>query len=251
MAENKTKPTNVKVADFLQTVSEKRAAEAAVLIEIMQRISGEPPVMWGPSIVGFGTQHYKSESGREGDMGILGFSPRKAALTIYFYEGFDRYGAELGKLGKHKISSSCLYVNKLADIDLDVLEKMIKSSYTIATQPADKPADVAAYIAAIPQPARAKFDELRQLVRVELPDTHEVLSYGIVGYKPDVNKRAVVFISGWKDHVAIYPTPKDEALRTKLEPYIHGRGTLWFKLDEPLPKSLIQKTVRSLRHPAG
>lgn len=85
--------------------------------------------MWGPSIIGFGAQHYKSEAGREGDMGILGFSPRKASLTIYFYEGFDRYGEELGRLGKHKLSRSCLYINKLADVDLKVLKLMLQSSY--------------------------------------------------------------------------------------------------------------------------
>ena len=129
MSENKTKPTSVEIGDFLQTVSDKRRQEAHTLIDLMSAISGEKPVMWGPSIIGFGAQHYKSEAGREGDMGILGFSPRKTSLTIYFYEGFDRYGEELGRLGKHKLSRSCLYINKLADVDLKVLKLMLQSSY--------------------------------------------------------------------------------------------------------------------------
>ncbi len=123
MAEDKTKPTKVLVKDFLKTVSEKRLTESEKLISLMQDVSGEKPVMWGPSIIGFGLQHYKSEAGREGDMAILGFSPRKAALTIYFYEGFDRYGEELNQLGKYKISQSCLYINKLDDIDFSILKK--------------------------------------------------------------------------------------------------------------------------------
>ncbi len=245
--ENKTKPTAVSVDEFLTTVSEKRADEARQLIALMQEISGEPPVMWGPSIIGFGLQHYKSEAGREGDMGILGFSPRKAALTIYFYEGFDRYGEELAQLGKHKHSASCLYINKLADIDLTVLEKMLKSSYRIATSPKETSAPtVDQYVASVPSAARPMFDELRALVQAELPAAHEVVSYGIVGYKPDPKKRAVVFVSGWKDHVAVYPIPKDEALRKELEPYIKGKGTLWFPLDAKLPKELLQRVVKAL-----
>lgn len=245
MAENKTKPTTVKVDDFLASVSEKRRQEARTLIDIMQRISGERPVMWGPSIIGFGTQHYKSEAGREGDMGILGFSPRKASLTVYFYEGFDRYGAELAKLGKHTHSASCLYVNKLEDIDLKVLTAMIQSSYSVATQAKPKTVSVEEYIANIPAAARPRFDELRALVKAALPHAREVMSYGIVGYKID-DKRARVFISGWKDHLGVYPIPHDDALREKLKPYIKGKGTLWFPLDVPLPVALIQKTVQLL-----
>lgn len=246
MSENKTKPTKVKVNDFLQTVSDQRRAEAETLIEMMHGISSDDPVMWGPSIIGFGAQHYKSEAGREGDMGILGFSPRKAAITIYFYEGFDRYGEELQRLGKHKISRACLYVNRLADIDLVVLESMLRSSYEIATENADTPDSVGAYIASVPQTARTRFDELCEIVRTEIPNAHEVISYGIIGYKSDINKRAKVFVSGWKDHVAVYPIPKNEALRKDLEPYIKGKGTLWFKLDGLLPIGLIQKVVREL-----
>lgn len=84
------------------------------------------------------------------------------------------------------------------------------------------------------------------MVQELLPGVNEVLSYGVVGYKPDIKKRAVVFISGWKDHLAIYPVPKDEKLQDELKPYIKGKGTLWFDLDTPLPKSLIEKVVKSL-----
>lgn len=246
VSENKTKPTGVKVGDFLQAVSDQRRAEAETLIGMMRRISGDEPVMWGPSIIGFGTRRYETTGGRAGDIGRLGFSPRKAALTIYFYEGFDRYSEELRKLGKHKTSRACLYINKLADIDLVVLESMLCSSYETATDKADTPDSVGAYIASVPQAARTRFDELREIVRTEIPNAHEVTSYGIIGYKSDINRRAKVFISGWKDHVAVYPIPKNEVLRKELEPYIKGKGTLWFKLDGPLPIGLIQKVVREL-----
>ena len=246
MADNKTKPTSVSVDDFLMTVSEQRQKEAQQLIDIMQKISGEKPVMWGPSIIGFGLQHYKSEAGREGDMPILGFSPRKSGLTIYFYESFDRYGKELAQLGKHKISQSCLYINKLDNIDLTILRTMLQSSYDIATQPKTAASSVDAYVASVPPQARPLFDELRILVTAETTNMHEVISYGVIGYKHDVTKRASIFISGWKDHLAIYPIPKTDVLKSQLEPYIKGRGTLWFTLDAPLPKQLIKDIVRTL-----
>ncbi len=125
----KTRPTEVSVESFLESVSDKRRGEARVLIAMMQEISGEKPCMWGPSIIGFGSQHYKYATGREGDMPRLGFSPRKASITVYF-EGFDKYTKELAVLGKHKVSVSCLYINKLADIDLDVLRTMLERSFT-------------------------------------------------------------------------------------------------------------------------
>lgn len=123
-----TLPTDVSVESFLETVGEKRRDEARVLIAMMQEVSGLKPLMWGPSIIGFGSMHYKYESGREGDMPILAFSPRKASLTIYF-EGFDSYAEELKKLGKHKTSVACLYINKLSDIDQSVLRTMLEKSF--------------------------------------------------------------------------------------------------------------------------
>ncbi len=246
MSENKTQPTSASVDDFLATVSETRQAEARTLIALMQNISDLPPVMWGPSIIGFGTQHYKSEAGREGDMGILGFSPRKSALTVYFYEGFDRYGEELGRLGKHTTSVGCLYIPKLSNIDLSVLESMLRASYKLAVMPKEKPTvTVDEYVAQVPTAARPLFDELRAIVRAELPKAREVVSYGIVGYKID-DKRARVFISGWKDHVAMYPIPKDEKLQEALRPYTKGKGTLWFTLDKKLPVGLIKQTIKAL-----
>lgn len=105
--------------------------------------------------------------------------------------------------------------------------------------------DVEHYIANVPEQARPLFDELRALVQHELPTAAEVVSYGIIGYKLD-NKRTRVFISGWKDHVAVYPIPKDETLREQLAPYVKGKGTLWFSLDTPLPIELVRQTVRAL-----
>lgn len=240
----KTRPTGISVESFLKTVSDKRREEAGKLIVLMQEISGEKPYMWGPSIIGFGSMHYKYDTGREGDMPQLAFSPRKASITVYF-EGFDNYAHELAVLGKHKYSVSCLYINKLDDIKLDILRKMLEKSFALATNSSIKPATVDQYIANVPLAARPKFDELRQLVKDAAPQAKEALSYGIVGYKID-DKRARVFISGWKDHVAMYPVPRDKELQTMLAPYIRGKGTLWFRLDEPLPKSLIKTVVEAL-----
>lgn len=245
MTKNKTQPTNVSVKIFLDSVSDSRRQEANILIVILKEISGEDPVMWGPSIIGFGIQHYKYNTGRQGDMPKLSFSPRKSAITVYFSEGFDEYQSELKQLGKHKNSVSCLYINKLGDINLEVLKSMFKKSYELATLPRTKITTVDEYIASIPNAARKHFDELRSIVKAKLPQAWEVFSYGIIGYKTS-DKRAVVFISGWKDHLAIYPLPKDASLLTDLKPYIKGKGTLWFSLDEPLPKALIKKTIEAL-----
>lgn len=125
MAENKTQPTTASIDDFLAKQSPRRQGEARVLIDVMRRITGEEPVLWGPSIIGFGSMHYRYASGREGDMPVLGFSPRKAKLTIYF-DGFDQYADQLARLGTHSVSVSCLYANALADLDLDVLTEMLE-----------------------------------------------------------------------------------------------------------------------------
>jgi uncharacterized protein YdhG (YjbR/CyaY superfamily) len=245
MSENKTKITDVEVEAFLSSASPSRRVEAETLIDIMEKVSGLKPAMWGPSIIGFGSKHYKYDSGREGDMPILGFSPRKSAITIYFAEGFDRYGEQLKNLGKYKSSVSCLYINKLKDINLDVLTDMVKQSFQLESRPMDKPESVDDYIAQVPLAAKAKFDELRTLVKSQLPHAKEVLSYGIIGYKID-DKRARIYISGWKDHLAIYPVPSSPELQSELKPYIRGKGTLWFALDEPLPKELIATVVECL-----
>lgn len=126
MAENKTVPTDVTVQSFLEAVEHpKRREDALVLDALFRRITGFEPKMWGPSIVGYGGYHYKYESGREGDFLATGFSPRKANLSIYIMPGYQDYSSILARLGKHKLGKSCLYVNKLEDIDLAVLEELI------------------------------------------------------------------------------------------------------------------------------
>lgn len=246
MTENKTKPTPQSVNVFLTSVSEQRKAEAETLIGMMSDISGKEPVMWGPSIIGFGSVHYKYETGREGDMPHLSFSPRKASITIYFAEGFDRYAHELKELGSHRASKSCLYITKLSAINIAVLKVMLQQSYKVQDgSTLHKPTNVEEYIKQVPGAAREQFDILRQLAKNTLPNAQEVFSYGIIGYKID-DKRARVFVSGWKDHVAMYPIPKDQKLRELLKPYIKGKGTLWFALDKPLPKEIIVATIKSL-----
>ncbi|MCB0009313.1 MAG: DUF1801 domain-containing protein, partial [Anaerolineales bacterium] len=112
MSENKTRPTDQKVMEFLNSVEHKtRRTDGLTLLKMMEEITGEDAVMWGSSIVGFGSYHYKYESGREGDMPLVGFSPRKQSMTLYIMPGFDEYEGMLAELGKHKIGKACLYVN--------------------------------------------------------------------------------------------------------------------------------------------
>lgn len=129
MAENKTKPTEVSPTSFIESVENpERQADALVLLEIMTRVSGCEAKMWGPSIIGFGRYHYKYESGREGEHLMIGFSPRKANLVLYIMPGYDDIEEPLERLGKHKLGKSCLYINKLADIDLTVLEEIVSDA---------------------------------------------------------------------------------------------------------------------------
>ena len=128
MAENKTQPTPASVDEFLANIADDvRRNECLQLVAMMRRLSGVEPVMWGPSIVGFDQYHYRYATGREGDAPLYAFSPRKGDLTIYFI-GFDDLADQLTRLGKHKHSVSCLYVKKLADLDLAVLEEMLVAS---------------------------------------------------------------------------------------------------------------------------
>ncbi|MEO1058399.1 MAG: DUF1801 domain-containing protein [Actinomycetota bacterium] len=126
MAENKTQTTDVDPAEFVAAVDHPtRRADAEVLLEMFERITGYSARMWGPSIVGFGRYHYRYDSGREGDFMVTGFSPRKANLVVYVLPGYDDISDDLAELGKHKIGKSCLYINKLADVDLTVLERIV------------------------------------------------------------------------------------------------------------------------------
>lgn len=130
MAEPKTKPTNVSVDKFLAGVTDPaRREDCLTVLRMMKRITGEDPVMWGPSMVGFGTYHYKYASGQEGDWFLAGFSPRKTDLTLYVTPGLHRYPDLLKRLGKHKTGKSCLYVKRLADVDLDVLGELVTSAH--------------------------------------------------------------------------------------------------------------------------
>ena len=129
MPESKTKPTKLSVAAFIDALpDEAKRADAKALVKLMQSATGEKPAMWGPSIIGFGSHHFKYESGREGDTPIAGFSPRKAATVLYNLTGFDEAKALLAKLGKHTTGKGCLYIKKLADVDQRVLQTLIVKS---------------------------------------------------------------------------------------------------------------------------
>ena len=129
-ANNKTVPTQLKVQDYLNAIEDPQRKEDCMKIhDIMKKITGREPRMWGTSIVGFGTYHYKYESGREGNMLMTGFSNRKQAITLYILGGLKKRAEQLEKLGPHKNGKSCLYVKRLSDIDTDILTEMIQDDF--------------------------------------------------------------------------------------------------------------------------
>ena len=130
MSANKTAPTPVDPHEFIAAVPHPtRRADAELLLELMEEASGQPATMWGPTIVGFGTYHYKYESGREGDAVAIGFSPRSANLALYGLTVAPSAPALLAELGKHKRGAGCLYVNKLADVDVEILARLARDGY--------------------------------------------------------------------------------------------------------------------------
>lgn len=138
MAPNKTVATSADVTAFIDAVAdETQRADAHVIAAMMARLSGAPAKMWGPSIIGFGRYHYKYDSGREGDSLRIGFSPRKGQTVLYLIDGYAGKDAQLARLGKHKLGKSCLYIKRLSDVDMVVLEEMVVEtlSYMAKTYP--------------------------------------------------------------------------------------------------------------------
>lgn len=136
MAELKTKPTKVDVASFIASIADEPArVDSQALLNMMQKVTGGKPVMWGLSMVGFGKYHCKYQSGREGDWFIVGFSPRRQNLTLYMLAGFEKYAGLLSRLGKHTTAKSCLTIKRLADVDMDVLKNLIRSAYRDKKKP--------------------------------------------------------------------------------------------------------------------
>ncbi|MCY3694740.1 MAG: DUF1801 domain-containing protein [Chloroflexi bacterium] len=133
MSQNKTQKTGASVEEFLESVtSPRRREDGLAVLAMMREITGLEPEMWGPSIIGFGDYHYKYESGREGDFFLTGFSPRKQSLTLYIMSGLEGHEDLLEKLGKHRTGAACLYINKLADVDTDILRDLIRISFESA-----------------------------------------------------------------------------------------------------------------------
>jgi hypothetical protein len=130
MAKNKTTETQTSVTDFINTFvdDEAKRKDAFELIKIMQIATDFEPKMWGPSIIGFGSYHYKYASGHEGDAPLAGFSPRKAAISLYVYLSEENREELLSKFGKHRTAKSCIYVKKLSDIDVEILKEMVSAS---------------------------------------------------------------------------------------------------------------------------
>lgn len=130
MSDLKTQKNDGDVRAFLASVEhERRREDAFTLLDIMEEITGEKPSMWGTSIVGFGAYSYSNTTGKDYQWFAVGFSPRKQSTTVYIMNGFERYDELMSKLGKHKTGKSCLYINKLADVDMDVLRELIRESY--------------------------------------------------------------------------------------------------------------------------
>jgi hypothetical protein len=130
LAENKTTENDQSVADFLNRIPDaKKRQDSFAVLELMKKVTGLEPKMWGDAIIGFGSYHYKYASGREGDSPLAGFSPRKQNLTFYITDDFDQYNTLLSKLGKFKTSKYCVYINKLEDVDTEVLSELVKHSF--------------------------------------------------------------------------------------------------------------------------
>jgi hypothetical protein len=141
MAENITQETDADAESFLDTVEHAgRRDDARVLLALMRNVTGVPPRMWGNSIIGFGRYHYRYDSGREGDFFRVGFSPRKANLAIYLHAKSERHAELLNALGKHRTGVSCLYVNRLKDVDLATLELLVRDSWERAREVYGEPA---------------------------------------------------------------------------------------------------------------
>lgn len=129
MVENKTKPTKLSVTSFINSIEDKqKRADVRKVAALMRKATGSRAKMWGANIVGYGQYHYRYASGREGDFMLVGFSPRKQALTIYIIAGFKHFAPLMKKLGKYKTGKSCLYVKRLSDVDETVLDKLIRDS---------------------------------------------------------------------------------------------------------------------------
>jgi hypothetical protein len=135
MSDNKTTPNDQDVEEFLNAIEdERKRKDSFTILELMKQASGMEPKMWGSSIVGFGSYHYKYESGREGDAILAGFSPRKQNLTLYGMGGFEQFDDMLNKLGKHTTGKGCLYIKRLDDVDLPTLKSLIEQSFKNKTK---------------------------------------------------------------------------------------------------------------------
>jgi len=135
MYELKTKINDSNVLEFLNTIeNSKRKEDSFIILDLMTKLTGETAKMWGSSIIGFGLYHYKYKSGHQGEWMKIGFSPRKQNLTLYIMNGYDQYDDLLKRLGKYKLGKSCLYINKLEDVDMKVLEILITDSYDYVTK---------------------------------------------------------------------------------------------------------------------
>lgn len=132
MTENKTQATTASVDDYIAAIADElKRKDTQTLLDLLKKITGDTPVLWGDGIIGFGSYHYQYESGREGDMPLIGFSPRKREFAVYIMSGFEQLKAHLNKLGKHKTGKSCLYIKRLSDININTLSELMKESVAI------------------------------------------------------------------------------------------------------------------------
>ena len=139
---SKSVPNNTSVKEYLASLDDQTIKESQVLLEMMQRISGHKPTLWNAGTLGFDTYHYKYDSGREGDSIVIGFYPRKGKITIYLMDGTARYSELLASLGKHTTTGYCIYIRRLSDIDLPILEQIVQQSYAnIKAKSQDGPID--------------------------------------------------------------------------------------------------------------
>lgn len=242
MREAKTRPTTASVAAYLNAIAdEPRRRDCKALAALMRKVTGCTPRMWGPSIVGFGSYHYKYASGHEGDACLLGFSSRKGDISVYLVPGWEGAGPLLAKLGKHRMGKGCLYLRRLDGVDLAVLEQLLAGSVA-ETRRRYPTGGIDGYIAGFPPEVQEILQRIRAMIRAAAPEAEEAMKYQIPTFVLNGN---LVHFAAFKQHIGFYPTPSGiEAFKDALAGYEVAKGSVRFPLDREIPLGLMEEIVR-------
>ena len=242
--EIKTIPTRNSVDKYFSEIENvDRRADCETILQLMEKIIGEKPIMWGDSLVGFGKMVQKYSTGKEVEWLKMGFSSRKDSISIYFTCNLDDYTDLLTKLGKHKRGVGCLYVKKLTDVDIKVLEQLLTDSLTIneSTKSKKDLSTIDEYIDTFPVTIRPTLQNLHKAIKDGAPDAIEAIKYRMPTYVLNGN---LVHFAAYKNHIGFYPAPSGiEKFAKELSKYVTSKGAIQFPIDKELPYELIQRIV--------